>query len=145
MTRTSSCCRFCLLPIPEGAHVCSYCSRTQRAWAKHAIELSALISALTGIGLLLVGLAEFHNAGQERQKADQAISRAEQADRRSLFTAEQMRTLTVELAERNKKTDVAFAEMFDYVCTAEHGHFDFASRTCLFPDGRSLAYLPPSQ
>ena len=72
-------CRYCSEPIKASAKVCHHCSRHQnRFWQHFRIEQVGL---LVSIVMIVIAFSQLHEARQERIAANNALKKAQQAER----------------------------------------------------------------
>ena len=73
-------CRHCLLPIPEGASICSHCNKSQRAISIMNDSISGivnLVSIILSIALVSLSWLQFKEATKQRNSADRAALSAD--------------------------------------------------------------------
>ena len=110
------------------------------------MEIVGLFGLIIALILTILTLLQFLEARKDRVDAKQALSLAKEA----LASAEQAQKkaklaedLLVELRSMRQALQIYAAEDFQQTCVIFRGTYNYNTKECSLPDGKSLRFDPP--
>jgi hypothetical protein len=126
-------CKYCDQEISGRAKICFHCSRPQKWWKVHHLELASLVGVVLSIALFIVGALQYADARKDRIEAAEALKKSTAALSRASTAESKLDSQRVEI-------NLYSEQLFSSICEISGGDFITATNTCQLPDGRAIKY-----